>query len=99
MPEIKLGELLIIVVVLFVVFGPNKLSDLGGALGRSIRGFRTELKAADADAANGRAPAVPPPDQPSAAGESLRCTKCGGRLSAGDKFCTNCGTAVEAAVN
>jgi sec-independent protein translocase protein TatA len=37
-------ELLIILAVLIVVFGVSKLADVGGALGRSIREFRHELK-------------------------------------------------------
>jgi sec-independent protein translocase protein TatA len=37
-------ELLIILVVLALVFGVGKLADVGGALGRSIREFRRELK-------------------------------------------------------
>ena len=37
-------ELLIILAVLIVVFGVSKLADEGGALGRSIREFRRELR-------------------------------------------------------
>jgi sec-independent protein translocase protein TatA len=37
-------ELLIILAVLIVVFGASKLADVGGALGRSIREFRRELR-------------------------------------------------------
>jgi sec-independent protein translocase protein TatA len=37
-------ELLIILAVLIVVFGVSKLADVGGALGRSIREFRRELR-------------------------------------------------------
>jgi sec-independent protein translocase protein TatA len=93
MPEIKLGELLVIVVFLFVIFGPNRLSDLGGALGRSIRSFRNEVKADDADGTrrtdNGTVPAVAPLDE-----VSPRCARCSGPIGASDKFCMNCGAAV-----
>jgi sec-independent protein translocase protein TatA len=37
-------ELLIVLVVLALVFGVGKLADVGGALGRSIREFRRELR-------------------------------------------------------
>ncbi len=94
MPEIKLAELLVVGLVVFFIFGPNKLSDLGGALGRSIRGFRTELKADD----TGAAPAAPTVQQ-IATGEPARCIRCGGRLGVEDKFCANCGAAAEAASN
>lgn len=35
-------ELLIILVILALVFGASRVSDLGGALGRGIRDFRRE---------------------------------------------------------
>ncbi len=34
-------ELLLILGIVFVIFGAGKLSEVGGALGRSIREFRT----------------------------------------------------------
>jgi sec-independent protein translocase protein TatA len=34
------GEILIILVVVLLVFGPNKLPQLGDALGRGIRNFK-----------------------------------------------------------
>jgi sec-independent protein translocase protein TatA len=37
-------ELIIILAVLILVFGVSKLADVGGALGRSIREFRRELR-------------------------------------------------------
>ena len=37
-------EILIILAVVVVVFGVGKVADVGGALGRSIREFRRELK-------------------------------------------------------
>ncbi len=89
MPEIGLAEALIIGLILFVIFGPNRMADIGGALGRSIRGFRTEV---NADGAN--ATKVPPIAQPLTAGETSRCGRCGGQLRESDKFCAGCGTAV-----
>lgn len=37
-------EIAIIVVVLLLVFGASRVGDVGGALGRSIREFRRELR-------------------------------------------------------
>ena len=34
------GEILIILVVVLLIFGPNKLPQLGDALGKSIRSFK-----------------------------------------------------------
>jgi sec-independent protein translocase protein TatA len=33
-------HLLILLVIILVLFGPNKLGDIGGTLGRSIRDFK-----------------------------------------------------------
>jgi sec-independent protein translocase protein TatA len=37
-------EIGLIVVVLLLVFGVSRVSDIGGALGRSIREFRREVR-------------------------------------------------------
>ncbi len=56
MGDIGIPELLIILAILLIVFGPSRLSGLGRALGQNIREFRsgvrdetqkTELPAAD----------------------------------------------------
>ena len=38
------GELLIIFAVLLLVFGAKRLPELGGALGRGIREFKTSVR-------------------------------------------------------
>jgi sec-independent protein translocase protein TatA len=40
-------ELLIIFAILALVFGASRVADLGGALGRGIREFRSEAKGDD----------------------------------------------------
>jgi sec-independent protein translocase protein TatA len=37
-------EIALIVLAILVVFGAGRLADIGGALGRSIREFRRELR-------------------------------------------------------
>ena len=49
MPSLLFGsigppEIAIIVLVLLLVFGVGKVADVGGALGRSIREFRREVR-------------------------------------------------------
>jgi len=49
MPALLFGsigppEIAIIIVVLLLVFGVGKVADVGGALGRSIREFRREVR-------------------------------------------------------
>ncbi len=38
-----LPELIVILVILMIIFGVGKLTDIGPALGRSIRGFKKGL--------------------------------------------------------
>ena len=40
-------EIVLILVVVLVLFGGNKLAGVGKALGQSIRDFKKEIKAAD----------------------------------------------------
>jgi sec-independent protein translocase protein TatA len=42
-------ELLIILVILALIFGATRVADLGGALGRGIREFRSEASNPDAE--------------------------------------------------
>ncbi|MEZ4501939.1 MAG: twin-arginine translocase TatA/TatE family subunit [Dehalococcoidia bacterium] len=62
-------ELLIILVILALIFGASRVADLGGALGRGIREFRTEARAGDDekkdDAAASSDAAAPTEERPS----------------------------------
>lgn len=42
-------ELLIILVILALLFGASRVADLGGALGRGIREFRSEARSEDGE--------------------------------------------------
>ena len=42
-----LPELLIILFIALLIFGPRKLGDLGKSLGEGIRGFRSTMKDGD----------------------------------------------------
>ena len=44
--HLGMGEMLVVLVVALLVFGPNKLPQLGDALGKGIRNFK---KAANSD--------------------------------------------------
>ncbi len=45
----KIGgmELLVIVVIALLIFGPSKLSDLGKGLGEGIKNFKSAVKEGD----------------------------------------------------
>jgi len=40
MPNIGVPELIILLVVVLIIFGPGKLPDIGNAIGRGVREFR-----------------------------------------------------------
>ncbi|MBT3445334.1 MAG: twin-arginine translocase TatA/TatE family subunit [Thermodesulfobacteriota bacterium] len=44
---IGIGELVIILVIVLLVFGPNKLGDVGSAIGRGISGFKKAMEDKD----------------------------------------------------
>lgn len=44
MPHLGVPELVLILVIVIAVFGAGKLANLGGALGKGVRDFRTSLK-------------------------------------------------------
>ena len=46
-------ELLIILVILALIFGASRVADLGGALGRGIREFRSEAANSSGDDEDG----------------------------------------------
>ena len=50
-------ELLIILVILALLFGASRVSDLGGALGRGIREFRSEARGEDDEESDDGEPA------------------------------------------
>jgi len=98
MPDIGAPELIIIAIIVLLLFGPGKASDLGASLGKSIREFR---KATREDEAPGQATAPSLPsassstDMQSTAGASSTggrfCVECGSKAADSQKFCMNCG--------
>jgi sec-independent protein translocase protein TatA len=65
MGELGMGELLVILVLVVVLFGANKLPQLGAGIGKAIRNFK------DASSGAGEKPApkeLPKPPEPPAAG-------------------------------
>jgi sec-independent protein translocase protein TatA len=42
-----IGELIVILLIVLVVFGANKLPDIGEGLGKSIQNFRKAIKSPD----------------------------------------------------
>jgi sec-independent protein translocase protein TatA len=43
-----LPELLVILVIILLIFGANRLGDIGSGLGKAIRGFKDSIAGKDA---------------------------------------------------
>ncbi|MDE3111807.1 MAG: twin-arginine translocase TatA/TatE family subunit [Chloroflexota bacterium] len=81
-------HLVVILVIALIIFGPGKVADIGGTLGKGVKDFR--------EAVEGRSPTPPPaPAAPAAVTSGDRhCSHCGASLAADAKFCPQCGTTV-----
>lgn len=86
MPDIGVPELLIVAVIVILLFGPGKVADVGGALGKSIREFRIASREEESPAAPAQTPAASP----------RFCSECGAATVESQRFCSNCGTGVSA---
>lgn len=51
MMGIGMGELMIILIIIMIIFGAGKLPEIGSAFGRSIKNFKTSMKEAEAEEA------------------------------------------------
>lgn len=62
------SHLLILLVIILVIFGPSKLGDVGGALGKAIRDFKRAMNEPEAAASQPKTLENPPaeakPDKP-----------------------------------
>jgi sec-independent protein translocase protein TatA len=58
------GETVLILLVLVLLFGPGKIPEIGGALGKGIKDFKAALNDREDDHRmfNSSAPNLPPPD-------------------------------------
>ena len=64
-------HLLIILLIILIIFGPSKLGDVGGALGKAIRDFKKAMNEPEdapkavAKSEEQKPPTPPPPIHPS----------------------------------
>jgi len=59
MGSIGFQELMIILVIVLLIFGPGKLPELGSTLGKSLRGFRKAMEEPDIKSATPKNQADP----------------------------------------
>ena len=95
MPSLGPWELIVILVIVVVIFGAGRLSEVGGAVGKSIREFRKattdDTSTHAATAAPPAAPLASPTVTPSVAVEN-KCPSCATVNPTGQVFCGQCGT-------
>ena len=81
MGSLGLPELIVILVIVIIIFGANRLPQLGQGIGSAIRNFKN----ATADEADARESA--PPTQ-------LTCKSCATVNPVDSRFCRKCGHAL-----
>ena len=47
MPNLGMGELLVVLVIVVLIFGVNKIPQLGKGLGEGIKNFKSAMKAGE----------------------------------------------------
>jgi sec-independent protein translocase protein TatA len=62
------SHLLILLLIILIIFGPSKLGDVGGAMGKAIRDFKRAMNEPDAEQkaaakSDATATAEPKPDK------------------------------------
>ena len=108
-------ELGLIIVVLIMLFGAQRLSDVGGSLGKGIKEFRKNIKDDEEEAKPAEpaqsttvsaAPSVAPPPVASTNGNAnpsvvsaVKCPSCGNLNPVGARHCNQCGASIAAPVS
>lgn len=93
-------ELLIIAFIIVLIFGVGRLTDVGGALGKSVREFRKATQDEDggSDSSNMASTGAAAPGNTAQnakdnadSSETRFCAECGARNTRAAKFCAECG--------
>lgn len=94
-------ELIIILIVVLVIFGPKNLPKIGSALGKTVKNVRegmegdeepkAEAKAEPAASDDETVEVVADDDDADAADDVKFCGSCGAKNPAGNAFCSKCG--------
>ena len=94
---LRAPELLIILIVALLIFGPKNLPKLGKSLGQTVKNVREGMEG-DEEPKKVEAPAEAPAEPAAAVEEVVEaeddvvfCSKCGAKNAADAAFCSKCG--------
>ena len=82
---IGVGELLLVLVVALIVFGPGRLPEIAGSMGRAMRDFRRAVTDLSVDLTREPSPAAAPP------AAQRTCPNCSTSNPKTFNFCRQCG--------
>ena len=99
MPSVGPLELIIILVVVLLLFGPKNLPKLGKSLGATVKSIREgmdegEGKAKDTDVTDVSDTVE---EESADSDDAVFCNKCGAKNVAGSEYCNKCGSNIEQA--
>ena len=96
-------ELILIVVVILIIFGPKNLPKIGSALGKTVKNVREGMEEGKEDKSESPIEAHDDvevieddddADAPEAA-DAVFCSKCGAKNEADAGFCSKCGSKLD----
>jgi sec-independent protein translocase protein TatA len=76
MGRVGLPELIVILVIVIIIFGANRLPQLGAGVGSAIKNFKNAMGSAD---------------EPSSSPQAGACSSCGTVNAPDSSFCRKCG--------
>jgi sec-independent protein translocase protein TatA len=85
---------MLVLIIVVVIFGAGRLSQIGGAVGKSVREFRTAVHDESSSTAPVAPAAIAAPAEPQVA-----CPSCEALNAAGQKFCGKCGARMTSPVS
>jgi sec-independent protein translocase protein TatA len=91
-------ELIVILLIVVVIFGAGRLSEIGGAFGKSIKEFRkattdqSQPASAQPTAVASQVVPATQPAVPTTVAIENKCPSCGTVNPAAQSFCGQCGT-------
>ena len=90
-------ELIIILIVVLVIFGPKNLPKLGKSFGKTVKGIREGMEGDDKPAKAEATTEADDEDVPAEAAEDGKkfCGHCGAENPADNKFCKSCGAKLD----